>query len=89
MTPKTQQSLYRVVRTCALHSARFRLSRFDDMALTNALIEGLGDELVDFFEERFPEYLKKAPRKTGNSGSGSGEGPGSQVRTRRTFPPTL
>lgn len=87
MTPKTQQSLYRVVRTCALHSARFRLSGFDDMALTNALIEGLGEELVDFFEERFPEYLKKAPRKTGNSGSG--EGQGSQVRTRRTFPPTL
>ena len=87
MTPKTQQSLFRVVRTCALHSARFRLSGFDDMVLTDALLEGLGDQLVDFFEDRFPEYLKKAPRKTGSSGSG--EGPGSQIRTRRTFPPSL
>lgn len=81
MTPQTQQSLFRVVGACALHSQRFRLSDVDDLALPPFLREALGEELVDFFEKRFPEYLKQAPRKNGFSGS-SGV-PGGRVRTSR------
>ena len=80
MTPKSTHSLLQVVRASSLHSIRYRLSEMDDLQLPRDLVAALGDELVDLFEDRFPEYLKMASRRGDHDPGGN---LGSLVRKHR------